>query len=91
MQKKFFFAIYLPHDIEVDGSFIAEDGHLVQVNVGKAASFEPLVISTPRADTEIIQNMICKLIERHYAEDIADTRRSERADQGPIRLGMRGL
>lgn len=88
MQKQFFFTVYLPLDIEVDGSFIAEDGDLVQVNVGEPASFEPFVISTPRTDTEIIQNMICKLIQRHYAEDIADTRRIERADQGPIRLGI---
>ena len=90
MQKQFFFTVYLPLDIEVDGSFVAEDGDLVQVNVGSAPSFEPLVISTPRTDIEIIQHMICGLIRRHYAADIADTRRVDRADQGPIRLGISG-
>lgn len=90
MQKKFSFAVYLPLDIEVDGSFIAEDGDLVQVNVGSAPAFEPFVISTPRTPLEMIQHMVCGLIQRKYADDIADTGRTHRQDQGPIRLGISG-
>ena len=82
MRKTFFYAVELPLGIEVDGSFIAEDGWLDYVYVGKDNGFEPQRISVPRTEIELVQKMIVDLLERKYADDIASTRRV-RPDSAP--------
>ncbi len=83
MRKTFFYAVELPLGIEVDGSFVAEDGWLDHVYVGKDYGFEPQRLSVPRTEVEIIQQMIVKIIERKYSDDILSTSRV-RADVAPI-------
>lgn len=89
MQKKFFFSVELPLGIEVDGSFVARDGWVEQITVGRDVTFEPARMSVPHTETERMQLLIQQLIERKYALDIADTRPAHR-DIGPIRLGRSG-
>lgn len=88
MQKQFFFAVELPLGIEVDGSFVARDGWIEQITVGKDVTFEPSMV-LPRTDIERMQRLVQQLIERKYQLDIADTRQV-RADVGPTRLGRSG-
>ncbi len=82
MRKTFFYAVDLPLGIEVDGSFVAENGWLDFVYVGKDNGFEPQRLSVPRTETEVIQQMIVKIIERKYADDILSTSRV-RDDSAP--------
>ncbi len=83
MRETFFYTIELPLGIEVDGSFVAEDGWLDHVYVGRDNGFDPQRLSVPRTEVEIIQQMIVKIIERKYSDDILSTSRV-RADVAPI-------